>query len=181
MRLLPIARCSRATGVACTAVLLFTAGCAGEISAQEVVAQDAAPPTVADPTAVGASPSAPKLVVRSADDHRVDLFAELAPGTLVVTPDNCIAIRQEQALIGIIWGHGWSAGRDDGRAVVYDANGAVVAREGDRIGLGGGGGDDEYYANRYGEDPCWITHMWAANDTQATRQERLSRRPNLDL
>ena len=71
MRLLPGGHRHRVIGVAYTAVLLFTAGCAGEIATQHVVAQDAAPPTVADPTAVGpAVASVPPAKAGPSPAHR---------------------------------------------------------------------------------------------------------------
>ncbi len=46
-------------------------------------------------------------------------------------------------------------------AAVCNAEGKLFAREGDKVGLGGGG------AERFGGMPCAIGEVFEANDTQA--------------
>ena len=109
---------------------------------------------------------APQLIARAKSDDFPGLFAKLI-GTLVLTEDNCIAVATGDGgrRIGVVWGHGWSAGWEDGAAVVYDANRAVFAREGDRVGLGGG----EVTGDTYSGHPCGTDPIFAANDVQAPR------------
>ncbi|MFB9479197.1 hypothetical protein ACFFSH_07605 [Streptomyces filamentosus] len=64
----------------------------------------------------------------------------LLTGTLVVTEENCVAVRSGTGgkIVALDRGHGWTARVEDGRAVVRDDRGEVFAREGDEVGLGGG-------------------------------------------
>lgn len=106
-------------------------------------------------------PSA-KIITRGAGDPTPSLYAHL-PGTLVVTDDNCIAVTtaRSEKPIAVVWGHGWSVREESGKAAVYDADGKLFAREGDKVGLGGGSSD------RFDGEPCATDTVFAANDAQA--------------
>lgn len=117
-------------------------------------------------TASDVPPRAPKLLTR---DSVADpgLLASLS-GTLVATNNDCVAVNSPGAgTVGIIWGRGWSTGTEEGEVIVYDASGAIFAREGERVGLtGGGGGTTDYLASQYSQHPCWADNMFEANNTQ---------------
>ncbi|MEU3402214.1 hypothetical protein [Streptomyces filamentosus] len=104
-----------------------------------------------------------KLVTRGANDKFPGLYAHLS-GTLVVTDGNCIAVTtaKDEKPKTVAWGHGWSVREDNGKAAVYDADGKLFAREGDKVGLGGGDSD------RFAGKPCVTGTVFEANDTQTT-------------
>ncbi|MBB5791924.1 hypothetical protein [Jiangella mangrovi] len=84
----------------------------------------------------------------------------LQEGTLAVDDRNCLVLESSVGeLLAVVWPAGSTAARDaEGRAVLYDHNGAVVAREGQGISLGGGvGGSIDP------EHPCAADHVWSAN------------------
>ncbi|GHF97540.1 hypothetical protein GCM10017667_29930 [Streptomyces filamentosus] len=90
----------------------------------------------------GAGPAreAPPLMVLRGKDAPVAGLLRLLTGTLVVTEENCVAVRSGTGgkIVALDRGHGWTARVEDGRAVVRDDRGEVFAREGDEVGLGGG-------------------------------------------
>jgi hypothetical protein len=109
----------------------------------------------------------PQLISRAADDAVPAGWAYLS-GTLIADPNGCIGVATAdgQRQVSIVWGPGWSAGSDNGKAVVRDAKGAIFAREGDRVGLGGGSATA---TSRYRGHPCWTNDMWIANDPQPSQ------------
>ncbi|MFF9144686.1 hypothetical protein ACF1BN_07510 [Streptomyces sp. NPDC014861] len=60
----------------------------------------------------------------------------------------------------VAWGHGWSVREENGEAAVYDADGRLFAREGDRVGVGGGS------TGRFAGEPCAAGQVFEANDAQ---------------
>ncbi|MFI9296787.1 hypothetical protein [Streptomyces gardneri] len=102
-----------------------------------------------------------KIITRSAGDKFPGLYAHLS-GTLVVTDDNCIAVSTAKSdkPTAIAWGNGWSVREENGKAAVYDAVGKLFAREGDKVGLGGGDSD------RFNGKPCATGTVFEANDAQ---------------
>ncbi|MFI8372098.1 hypothetical protein [Streptomyces sp. NPDC085466] len=106
-------------------------------------------------------PVHPKLVTRGANDAFPALYAHLS-GTLVITDEHCVAVTTAKTgkPTTIVWGHGWSVREDGGKATVYDAEGEPFAREGDRVGLGGG------TSERFAGEPCVTGTVFEANDTQ---------------
>lgn len=101
----------------------------------------------------------PRMIVRGRDDPTAGLQG-LLPGTLVVTDENCIAVKSETdgGTVALNWGYGWTARVEDGKAVVYDAGGKVFAREGDKVSLGGG------TSSRFADHPCAGGSMFAVNN-----------------
>ncbi|NML53166.1 hypothetical protein HHL19_30375 [Streptomyces sp. R302] len=155
----------RRGAVALTGGLLLaaaTTACAGAESAKagEAVSVEVQPASVGKTT--GAAPAV--MMTRAADAPLVGLYAHLA-GTLVVTEGDCVGVKAAQSgeLVPIGWGHGWSAREENGRTAVYDADGRLLGREGDRVGLGGG------FAGGFDGHPCATGQVFSANDSQATR------------
>lgn len=108
------------------AVLLLTAatGCAGPAAAESGSGGErtASGQPVADRpgTEAGAARGAePRMMVRSAADSRVALYAHLQ-GTLVVTPERCLAVAGAAgtAPTPIAWADGWSVRTENGTATV---------------------------------------------------------------
>jgi hypothetical protein len=66
-------------------------------------------------------------------------MAALIEGMLVRDAPSGLALRDPQGLLRqVVWSNGYSAHNDAGRLVLLDASGVVVAREGDRVSIGGG-------------------------------------------
>lgn len=66
-------------------------------------------------------------------------MAALIEGTLARQAQSGVGLRDPRGfLIQVIWPNGYAARDDAGRLVVLDASGSVVAREGDRVSIGGG-------------------------------------------
>ena len=98
-----------------------------------------------------ASPGAPDLNAPS--------LAALMEGTLAVDERDCLVVESSAGTtMAVVWPAGSTAARDaEGRAVLYDHTGAVVAREGQGISLGGGVGA----AGDPGH-PCAADEVWSA-------------------
>jgi hypothetical protein len=71
----------------------------------------------------------------------------LVEGRLVADARSGLALAADEtgASIEIIWPFGYSARRDPVELALIDERGAVVAREGDRINVGGGSGADDAF------------------------------------
>ncbi|MEU3601954.1 hypothetical protein ABZ714_25040 [Streptomyces sp. NPDC006798] len=158
-------------GAATAAAVLLAAatGCAGPAAAESgpggerTASERPAADRAGTKAEAAARDSEPRMVVRSAADSGVALYARLQ-GTLVVTPERCLAVATGAAGTAptpIAWADGWSVRTENGKAVVHDAEGAVFAREGDRVGLGGGG------SGRFADHPCVGDSVWEANAAQA--------------
>ncbi|MEU3605601.1 hypothetical protein AB0E83_09095 [Streptomyces sp. NPDC035033] len=117
-------------------------------------------PDRARPTADGEPPV--RILTRRAGDGSPGLYAHL-PGTLVVTDDGCVAVRTAwgDRPTAVVRGHGWSVEEENGKAAVYSPEGRLFAREGDRVGLGGGSSE------RFAGEPCAGDTVFEANDDQA--------------
>ncbi|MFE0643499.1 hypothetical protein ACFW2Y_18085 [Streptomyces sp. NPDC058877] len=102
-----------------------------------------------------------RIFTRTVDEAVPSLYAHLQ-GTLVVTEDDCVAVATDpkREPVSIVWGHGWSTREENGKTAVYDAEGRLFAKEGDRVGLGGG-------SSGRGEAPCLTGQPFEANDDQA--------------
>ncbi len=148
-------------GVAAVAGMLLLTGVAGCGSSTDESPAGQAPPKTA--TAED-SRMPPRMILRGKDDPTASLLG-LLPGTLVVTDENCVAVRSrtDGKIVALNWGHGWTARVEDGRAVVHDAQGKVFAREGDEVSLGGGASD------RFADHPCAGDGMFAVNDAPADK------------
>lgn len=145
----------------CLLLVAAAAACAG---AESPEVGEAAPVAVKPASAAKAVDAAPAVMMtRGADAPLVGLYAHL-PGTLVVTEGDCVAVKAAGSgrTVPIAWGHGWSAREENGRTVVYDADGRLLGREGDRVGLGGG------FAGGFADHPCATGQVFFANDSQAT-------------
>jgi hypothetical protein len=64
----------------------------------------------------------------------------LAEGVLMLRPDRCLVLVSEGADYVIAWPAGFTAVQVVGGVDVFGADGALVAREGERVALGGGEG-----------------------------------------
>lgn len=66
-------------------------------------------------------------------------------GVLTVADYGCVTIELgDDRIIPVAWPLGWTAARgEDGRAVLYDADGRPRAREGSAISVGGGSVDND--------------------------------------
>jgi len=145
-------------------------GAAGTIASQDTTPS---PPAVTVPTespTLGTQTPAEiplRFVTRAADEPPQGLYA-LLMGTLVLTGDGCLAVAVDggQSPLDVVWGHGWTAEWEDGVVVVRDPTGALFARTGERVNLGGGGGsrDDSPYAALYADQLCGADGFWSAND-----------------
>ncbi|MEU3749606.1 MULTISPECIES: hypothetical protein [Streptomyces] len=151
--------------VGCLLAATATAACgtAGAQSPKDGTARAVVATAPADPrpTADTDRKAPARIITRKAGDPFPGLFAHL-PGTLVVTEDNCVAVKASKSaeLTPIVWGHGWSVREENGGTAVYDAAGKLFAREGDRVGLGGG------TSERFAGHPCVTGLVFEANDAQ---------------
>lgn len=85
----------------------------------------------------GAPPS--RIALRTQPSLAVACPAARIEGTLVRQSRSILGLRNDQDLVlQVIWPYGYSARDDGGRLAVLDATGTVVAREGDRVAIGGG-------------------------------------------
>ncbi|MFD4372581.1 hypothetical protein [Streptomyces sp. NPDC058486] len=103
------------------------------------------------------------LATRSADDPSAALYAHF-PGTLVVTEEGCVAVKSTRRADAtpVVWAHGWSVREESGKAAVYTPEGRLFAREGDKVGLGGGTG-----THADAPAPCAADTVFMANGEQA--------------
>jgi hypothetical protein len=59
-------------------------------------------------------------------------------GTLIRHPQSGAGLRDHEGVVwAVIWPTDYTARDDDGRLVVVDGGGTVIAREGDRVEIGG--------------------------------------------
>jgi hypothetical protein len=70
--------------------------------------------------------------------------AALIEGTLVVGADGGLAIRESHTgrVRRVIWHRDHRIGEEGGRLALRDVDGALLAREGDDVGIGGGEGPE---------------------------------------
>jgi hypothetical protein len=79
------------------------------------------------------------IAVRTQPSLAVACPAARIEGTLVRERRSIVGLRIDQDLVlQVIWPYGYSARDDGGRLAVLDSTGTVVAREGDRVAIGGG-------------------------------------------
>ncbi|MFB7513832.1 hypothetical protein [Streptomyces sp. NPDC056144] len=148
---------------AATAGVLLLTGVAGCGSPTETPPTTPTTPTTPTSRATSAPAPAtpPRLILRAKNDPTAALLAAL-PGTLVVTDENCVAAKAAQGgnVVPLSWGYGWTARIEDGKAVVYEPDGKVFAKEGEKVTLGGGTSD------KYADHPCAAGHqVFAVNNT----------------
>lgn len=147
-------------------------GAAGTIASQDTTPLRTSAVTVPteSPTLGTQTPAAEtplRFVTRTADDPFPGLYG-LLMGTLVLTGDGCLAVAGDggQPPEVVMWGHGWTAEWEDGVVVVRNPTGALFARTGERVKLGGGGSsrDDSPDAAFYADQLCGVDGFWSAND-----------------
>ncbi|MDX2296622.1 MULTISPECIES: hypothetical protein [Streptomyces] len=125
------------------------------------------PPTTptsrATSTATPAPATPPRMILRAKDDPTAALLAAL-PGALVVTDTNCVAAKSslDGRVVPLSWGYGWTARIENGKAVVYEPDGKVFAKEGEKVTLGGG------TSGKYADHPCAAGHQVFAVNNAAT-------------
>lgn len=81
-------------------------------------------------------PSAIQL--RTAKEPAQACMAALAAGTLALNPESGLGLEAAQKPLPVVWPFGFSARVEQGRAVLVDPFGKVLARAGDEIEIGGG-------------------------------------------
>lgn len=146
----------------CLLIASATTACGGASTENPKAAgTPAAAKAVNADSATTANQKAAQIVTRGADDAFPGLYAHLS-GTLVVTEDKCVAVTTAKNAepTPIAWGHGWSAREENGKTAVYDADGKLFAREGDKVGLAGGNSD------RFAGRTCVTGSVFEANDAQ---------------
>ncbi len=80
-----------------------------------------------------------RIAVRTQPSLAVACPGARIEGMVVRERRSIVGLRNDQDLIlQVIWPYGYSARDDGGRLSVLDSTGTVVAREGDRIAIGGG-------------------------------------------
>jgi hypothetical protein len=77
----------------------------------------------------------------------------LAEGVLVADGENLVLRAATGETNAIAWPSGYSVRQENGRLVLTDRFGTVKAREGDRIGVGGGVGVDDVF---HGCGDVWV-------------------------
>ncbi|MFD8012587.1 hypothetical protein [Streptomyces sp. NPDC058955] len=89
------------------------------------------------------------MILRAKNDPTAALLAAL-PGALVVTDKNCVAAKSslDGRVVPLSWGYGWTARIENDKAVVYEPDGKVFAKEGEKVTLGGG------TSSKYADHPC---------------------------
>lgn len=139
----------RRGGAAVGGVLLLVGG-AGCGAAGDGVPGGPVSKTASAEGSTGPAREAPPRMVLRGKDAPVASLLGLLTGTLVVTEENCVAVRSGSSgkIVALGWGHGWTALVEGGRAVVHDDRGEVFAREGDEVSLGGG------FSGRTLDHPC---------------------------
>ena len=93
------------------------------------------------------------------------LAAQLS-GTLVVTDEQCLAVKHGSAetplVYSIYWPNGFTAARDTaGQATVYNADGQPIAHEGDTVSIGGGLMPENVDFPQK-DHPCAVGEIWVA-------------------
>ena len=79
------------------------------------------------------------IEIRTQDAPATECMAALLQGTLVPDPSSGVGVRDDSGFVWqIIWPFGYSARSAGGRFSVSDATGAVIAHEGNLVGVGGG-------------------------------------------
>jgi hypothetical protein len=76
--------------------------------------------------------------------------------------DNCLYAELDGQRTTFVWPFGYSGSSSDGVVTVFDARGEPVARTGEEIQLGGGGGD-AIVVLVTGDDRCSATSFWFVN------------------
>lgn len=74
-------------------------------------------------------------------------------GVLTADPTYGLGLSSDGAVRGVIWPHGYSARHEPGGIVLIDRLGQIVAREGDRIVMGGFMSDDHV------NHPCYSPNL----------------------
>jgi hypothetical protein len=70
----------------------------------------------------------------------------LIGGTLTLDPRSGLGIADEAGVVTpVVWPFGYSARRELSKIALLDATGKVVAHEGDRVQLGGGLGNGDFW------------------------------------
>ncbi|SEE92169.1 hypothetical protein [Jiangella alba] len=99
-----------------------------------------------DPPAAGdaGTVARPVQLLAQSTAPEIGMQAHLS-GVLTVADYGCVAIELgDDRIIPVAWPLGWTATRgDDGRAVLYDADGRPRAREGNSVSVGGGSLDND--------------------------------------
>ena len=112
-------------------------------------------PVVATHATTTAAPSDPNATPRGADQLPLTTFPREAAACEQSLGAGVLAINGRTGLgfvvepgeeVDVTWPYGWSAHREDGVAVLVDASGRIVAREGERITAGGGWGEGTFRA-----------------------------------
>lgn len=110
-----------------------------------VVGCSGAPATpTAEPT-----PEVEAVMIRTAQPPRPGetqaCMMALAEGILVVDPRSGLALRGGDRVTPVVWPALYSAARIDGVITLLDENRRPVAREGDRVQVGGGLGTGDFW------------------------------------
>ena len=85
--------------------------------------------------------------IRTASQPSEACMMALLSGTLVEDPRSGLAVSDGQGNVTPVeWPYGYSARNELSTIVLVDDRGQVVGREGDQVQLGGGLGDEVWYA-----------------------------------
>jgi hypothetical protein len=98
--------------------------------------------------AVAACGFGPQVAIRTARVPSQACDDALISGVLATHPASGLGIAApDGTATPVEWPFGWSARNEAGRVALLDATGKVVAREGDRVTVGGGlGAEDVWFA-----------------------------------
>jgi hypothetical protein len=85
------------------------------------------------------------FLIRRANAPAQACMDALLSGTLVRHPASGLGVDGGGQRYAVEWPFGWSARIETGRVVLVDDKGALIAREGDKVEMGGGLGNAIWY------------------------------------
>jgi hypothetical protein len=130
-------------------LLVVVAACAGAAAPSPTApgATAGATATGSPATAAPATPGGQRFDIRSAAVEPQACMDALIGGTLARSAQSGLGITGADGTSNAVeWPFGWSASIELGRVALSDETGNVVAREGDQITIGGGFGNQLWYA-----------------------------------
>ncbi|HEY8237866.1 MAG TPA: hypothetical protein VIF63_00375 [Candidatus Limnocylindrales bacterium] len=116
------------------------------VAASLVVVSVAACSTGAAPTATPALTAVPAFAIRAAAAQPQACMDALLGGKLTRNPGSGLGVTNGNEATVVEWPFRYSAREAEGRVLLIDETGKVVAREGDEITVGGGFGNQFWHA-----------------------------------
>jgi hypothetical protein len=141
------ARRNRILAGSLLAIVLGACSSAAAPSASPGGTPSAAPAATASPVATGAATEAPLFPIRAAAIPPQACMDALMGGKLARVPASGLGVATvDGGAIAVEWPFHYTAREVEGRIVLIDETGKIVAREGDEITVGGGMGNGIWYS-----------------------------------